>query len=96
MSRAGNSCLKISIGAHVEEKLFQLTQKAHSNIHSCHRAGELSPRICWCFKYEDYMGLLRKLAMSCKNSYGVEVGKNMLEKWLIAQEWLLLYAYVLR
>ncbi len=42
------------------------------------------------------MGLLRKLAMSCKNSYGVEVGKNMLEKWLIAQEWLLLYAYVLR
>ena len=52
--------------------------------------------MCWCFKYEDYMGLLRTLAMSCKNAYGVEVCKNMLHKWVIAQEWLLEYSYVLK
>jgi hypothetical protein len=42
------------------------------------------------------MGVLRKLAMSCKAAYGVEVSKNMLEKWVVAHEWLLRYSYVMR
>ncbi len=78
------------------ESLFQVTQKAHSNMHSCLRAGELNPRVCWCFKYEDYMGILRKLASSTKHSYGVETSKNMLRKWLVAIDWLLRYSYIMR
>jgi hypothetical protein len=77
-------------------KLFQVTQKAHSNVHSCLRAGELNPRVCWCFKYEDYMGILRKLAASCKTAYGVEVSKNIIRKWIVAQEWLLKYSWVMK
>ena len=75
-------------------KLFQITQKAHSNMHSCLRSDELNPRACWCFKWEDFMGVLRKLASSCKHAYGVEVSKNMLRKWIIAYDWLLRFSYV--
>ena len=77
-------------------RLFQVTQKAHSNMHSCLRSGELNPRVCWCFKYEDFMGTMRKLASSCKNAYGVEVSKNILQKWIVAPEWLLKYSWVMK
>ena len=77
------------------EKFYILTQKSHSCLHSCYRSNEMNPRLTWCFKFEDYMGHMRKLASSCKNAYGVDVSKNMLEKWWYGKEWLLTYNYVM-
>lgn len=78
------------------EQFFQLTAKAHSCCHSCVLSGEINPRKVWCFKFEDYMGHMRRLASSCRTAYGVEVGKNMIQKWRVAQDWLFKYGYVLK
>jgi len=42
------------------------------------------------------MGHMRRLASSCRTAYGVEVGKNMIEKWRVAQDWLYRYGYVMK
>ena len=70
----------------VEElQLFQLTQKAHQNMHCCLLCTALSPRRTWCFGAEDFMGKMRTLALSAsKGASGVAVSRRMLEKYLIA------------
>ncbi len=55
-------------------QLFQLTAKAHQNMHSCLLCVALSPRKCWCFGHEDFMGKMRILAHRASHaSYGTQV-----------------------
>ena len=36
--------------------LFQLTQKAHSLMHTCKDSDQLNPCRTWCWKFEDCVG----------------------------------------
>ena len=65
-------------------------------MHACLKGGEMNPRKVWCFKFEDYMGHMRRLATSCKNAYGVEVCKNVLHKWVVAEDWMYKYSYIMK
>ena len=65
-------------------QLFQLTAKAHQNMHSCILSVALNPRRSWCFSHEDFMGKMRTLAlMASKGSFGAQVSKRMCEMYLI-------------
>ena len=44
--------------------LFQLTQKGHSCMHMFKRSGHMNPRRVWCYKFEDFMGHMRILALA--------------------------------
>ena len=46
-------------------KLFHKVNKHHSFIHLCLGAGELNPRLHWCFKSEDFVGHISRLGHSC-------------------------------
>ena len=45
-------------------KLFHKVNKHHSFIHLCLGAGELNPRLHWCFKSEDFVGHISRLGHS--------------------------------
>ena len=47
------------------KKLFSVTAKAHMVMHSCLLAGNISPRVLWCFMGEDFMRKVQRLAESC-------------------------------
>ena len=46
-------------------KLFHIVFKHHTFIHLCLGAAEMNPRFHWCFKSEDFVGAIARLAHSC-------------------------------
>ena len=53
--------------------LFNIVPKFHTFAHLCLNSQWLSPRVFWCFRSEDYVGKISKLAKS--SSFGVRSTK---------------------
>ena len=65
--------------------VFHLTPKGHQIMHCCLLSMALNPRFSWCYTGEDFMGKMRKLALSCAaGNYGQQVSTKVCEKYLIA------------
>ena len=37
--------------------LYQITAKAHSNVHTCFTSASMNPRLVWCFQAEDFIAV---------------------------------------
>ena len=65
-----------------DKLLFPLVPKFHTFHHLAIKAKHLSPKYCWCFKAEDYVGKISKIAASAV--FGVKSTKlsiKLLEKY---------------
>lgn len=64
--------------------LFKIVPKFHTFHHLAIKARWLSPKLCWCFKAEDYVGKISKIAASC--IFGLKATKlsiKLMDKWLL-------------
>ena len=47
---------------------YFVLHKAHSAMHCAILCKQLNPRVAWCFAAEAFMGVCRRLALSCSRS----------------------------
>lgn len=65
-------------------KLFHIVFKHHTFIHLCLGAAEMNPRFHWCFKSEDFVGAIARLAHSCTSGVAsTRLSTKVLPKYAI-------------
>ena len=66
-----------------DNELFHITIKTHFLLHCC--LDRSNPKKMWCFRGEDLMARMRKLAFSCaKRSQSWQVGNKAIGKYCVA------------